>query len=408
MNPAPKLNVRPLLIAWCIFLLIMELIAVRIERGGISERLDFRCFYAAGYLVRTHPSQLYELAQQELTQDSLAPPTKGVLVFYRPSYEALLYSPFSLLGYRAAYLAFIAFNLFLLLAVLFVVQPLLSPDRAWLKSLPWLKSRPWLMFFLFIPLLLAVVHCQDSILFLLLSSLAWRNIESGKDFRAGCFLALALFKFQIAIPMAILVAVRRGWRFTTGFVVTSAGLVLLCIGIVGRAETLSMFRLVFSAVSASGQATSMQRIMTIYPSAMPNMEGLLYVCGARFLPPSVFIVVVGLCSFCLFLWCISTVRRLEQNVAFSVAILCSLLVSHHLYVHDLTVSLLPAALLPGRAQRYFVPLLFGLPTLFFFLPFGLNSSFLLAIPILAMLIYTLMFPSSLVSSPSPMTQATPA
>lgn len=321
-------------------------------------------------------------------------------MFYRPSYEALLYSPFSLLKYRAAYLAFIAFNMVLLLAALFLVRRLLSPD------LPWLKSRPWLMFFLFIPLWLAVVHCQDSVLFLLLFCLAWRDLESGKDVRAGCFLALALFKFQIAIPIAVLIAVRRGWRFTTGFLAMSAALALFCISIVGRTGMLSMVRFIFTAASATGQSTAAQRVMTIYPLAMPNMEGLLYACGARFLPSSGAVVVAGLCSFCLFVWSISIVRRRDQNVAFSIAILCGLLVSYHLYIHDLTLSLLPAALLSGRAQRYLMPALFGLPVFFF--RFGLSSFFLLAIPMLAMLVNAIVSSRDPVASELETARATPA
>lgn len=371
-------SIRPVFLPWCIFLISMLLVAAEFVHLGIYAAFDFRCFYAAGYLARTEPSRLYDIAQQERTQNLLVPSPKGVLVFYRPSYEALIYAPFSLLKYRTAYFMFVVFNALLVLAALVTAGPMLFPD------LPWLKSRPGPAFFLFIPLLLTVVQGQDSILFLLLCCVTWRQLQSGKILSAGCILALALFKFQIAIPIAILIAIRRGWRFAVGFLVTSVGLALFCIGIVSRAGTISMLQLISSAASSAGKSTLAQRVMTIYPLAMPNLEGLLYACGARLLSPLAALAVVSICSLFLFAVCAGRIRRCKQSVALSIAILCALMVSYHLYIHEVTLSLLPTALLTGRAHRFIVVVLFALPI--FLVPFGTNSYFLLAVPLLAMLI----------------------
>ena len=56
------------------------------------------------------------------------------------------------------------------------------------------------------------------------------------------------------------------------------------------------------------------------------------------------------CNF--FAWCAGVVRRCELSAAFSIAILCGLLVSYHLYMYDVTLVLLPVALLTGRYHRY--------------------------------------------------------
>ena len=62
-----------------------------------------------------------------------------------------------------------------------------------------------------------------------------------------------------------------------------------------------------------------------------------------------------------FLLCARAVRRADLKVAFSIAILCALLVSFHLFIYDLTLALLPIALLGKRINRYVLLSLFGLP-----------------------------------------------
>jgi hypothetical protein len=386
MDAPSTSKAKPFLLAWCICLLIMEFCGLEFVASGIHTRFDFRSFYAAGYLARTHPSQLYNLSQQQQIQDILVSRGVSLLAFYHPSYETLMYTPFSFLDYRTAYLAFIAFNLLLLLATLFA-----APLAKW-QNVPWLQSRPWLTFFLFLPLLISVAHGQDSILILVLCCVAWRQLHSGKDLNAGCILALALFKFQIILPIVALIGIRRGWRFITGFLVASAGVTLLCLGVGGLSGMSAYLRLLTGASSAVGKSALAQQRLSVFPLAMPNLSGLLYACGARLLHPAMaFDALVVACSLGLFLWCARAVRRSDDCTSFSIAILCGLLVSYHLYIYDLTPLLLPIALLADCAQRYIVLSLFVLPLIL--LPFGSNSFFLLAVPSLAMLIY------AIVSSP---------
>jgi Glycosyltransferase family 87 len=183
------------------------LLGVAVASTGINEKWDFRSFYAAGYLMRTQPTQLYDLAQQERVQHAIISNDAFVLPFYHPCYELLLIAPFSFLRYSRAYFAFIAFNMLLLLAIFFAARPTFS------SIVPVYQPRPGLMLFIYIPVMLTILFGQDSILLLLLVCIAWRQLEFGNDLIAGCLLALALFKFQIVIPMAALIALQRGWRF---------------------------------------------------------------------------------------------------------------------------------------------------------------------------------------------------
>jgi hypothetical protein len=380
VEPVLARTVRPFLLAWFICLLLMEFIGAGFVGGGIYTEFDFEEYYNAGSLIRTNPSQLYDLAQQERIQQAHDPHSSFV-PSYHPAYEGIFFAPFSLLSYRTAYLSFIACNMLLLLAAFFVLQPAAPPN------FPSLKSRPWLMFFLFLPLLIAVAHGQDSILLLLLFCLTWRQLESGKDFNAGCFAALALFKFQIAIPIAVLIAVRRSWRFSAGFLTVSAGLALLSIDVVGPAGTLDFTKLIYRAVSAIDKSRAAPHGMEIIPSALTNLAGLLYGCGGSSLGSSLaFDALVGTCSLGLLAWCVAVIRRSEQRVAFSIAILCGLMVSYHLFIYDLTLALLPVALLAGRIHRYILMSLFILPLVL--LGLGPHWTFLMAVPMLAMLVNT--------------------
>ncbi|MGH9586221.1 MAG: glycosyltransferase family 87 protein [Acidobacteriaceae bacterium] len=374
-------GIKPFLIGWVICLFALELVGHHFMLNQSKELYDFPQFYAAGYLVRTHPSHLYDLAQQGSLQHAILP-IRAFLPYYHPSYHALLYAPFSLLSYRTAYSAIVVFNMLMVMGAFFVARPIFS------SVIPWWQPRPGLMLFIFVPLLNAVMLGQDSTLSLLLYCLTWRQLQSGKDMSAGFFLALALFKFQIVLPIAMLVAIRQGWRFTSGFLITASGIALLCFGIVGAAGTREYVRLLLAGAAVDKSIVA-QHVMGLSPSlARTNIAGLLYACAGRFRPSHMaFNVLVAICSLAVFAWCARIIRHVELKAAFAIAILCGLLVSYHLLNYDLTLALLPVALLAGRTHRYILLGLFGLPIILG--RFGTSSFFLLAIPLLAMLIYTI-------------------
>lgn len=379
-------QIKPFIIGWCIFLLLAMAMGTYFARNGDAESFDFRSLYAAGYQVRTNPSHLYDLAEQERVQESFAASKKGVLQFIHAPYESLVYAPFSLLKYRPAYLAFAIFNLLLLAGTFFVARPAFS------RQIPWWQPRPGLMIFIFFPAMIAVIQGQDSILLLFLCALTWRMLSSGRDMSAGCMLALALFKFQIALPLAAILIAYRGRRFFAGFVAAAVGVALLCLGLIGKAGAASLMMLLIGATS--GTRLGVTTGMRVYPTAMPNLEGLLYACGTRFLQPHAAFLVVAVCSSVVFLWCIRKALRADLNCAFAIAVLCALVVSYHLYIHDLTLALLPATLLNGKTQKYLLAGLFVPPVLL--LNVGPNWFFVLVLPVLAMLV----FASSTITNPS--------
>src|ERR1700760_3672148 len=81
---------------WLALASAVYLIAI-IGRTGTAVSADFRSFYAAGQILRSRPAQLYNLNAQLAAQRASVSPSPHPLPFYHPSFEALLYAPFSLL-----------------------------------------------------------------------------------------------------------------------------------------------------------------------------------------------------------------------------------------------------------------------------------------------------------------------
>ena len=152
--------------------------------------------------------------------------------------------------------------------------------------------------------------------------------------------SLALIKFQIVIPVILLLAVRRGWKLLVGFSVAGTVLMLQF----GRAILKGFVGAVLYATHAAEGA----------PWSMPNLRGIVYgLTGADH-----FAVTVAL-SLASWEIAVYFVRRSDHY--FAVAIL-ALLVSYHLHLHDLTLLLIPLA----AARKHIVAACYIAPPAFLF------------------------------------------
>lgn len=354
-----------------------------------SHWSDFRAFYAAGYLLRTQPSHLYDLAWQQKVQANLISDNGIFIPFYHPSYEALIFAPLSLLSYAKACGIFMGFSVLCLVGAFYAARPLFT------GPLPYLQTRPGLVLIFFLPLLGAIFWGQDSLLFLVLFCVMWRQLSRGEDFTAGIALGLALFRFQLAIPLAVLIAVRRGRRFTAGFLTAAVVVLLLCLALIGKDGIASLFHLLTRASLAGDQGAHAQQLMKVHPTQMPNLNGLLYVAVTRHLHPGVAFCVIALASLSLFSWTALQVHRTHsESKALVMATLCSVLLSYHLFPYDLTL-LLPAFVLMVRdGYQKSVLLLYWLP-LVLYLSLGGHSLFLYAISLLCVLFHVSSSPKDL-------------
>jgi hypothetical protein len=344
-------------------------------RKGLS---DFRTFYAAGHMLRTG-EPLYDYAAETAAQSALVSPNPLALPFMSPPYTALLFVPFSWFGFQTSYFLFLAFNLACFGLALFLLRPFI--DRLNTKWRP----AAALIGMSFLPLGIAMSFGQLSLLLLLLYCACFAALQSRRPILAGVFLSLALVKFQIALPVALLFLLWRQWRFFAGFLIGAVALTLLSLRITGVAATRAYLYSLLTMSQASSTGAG-QTKYAMFSAQMPNLYGLLHTVffGA---PWSLYLVI--LLSLLVLLW--TTLQR----PSLPLALLASLLVSYHLYLYDLTLLLLPMLLifntdidLPLKGRRkaaFFTCLLLAAATIegtFVFSDF--DYDFLFALPLAAL------------------------
>ena len=288
---------------------------------------DFRAFYGAGKTISMgQGSSLYSYSQQAETQRKWIGPNDRTLPFLYPAFAALLFVPFSLLKYRAAFLAFDGFNLVLLL---------FFSRWAW-RQLGLSGKHRWLLLAFvacYVPVLMALLQGQMSFVLLCVYTATYSLSEQKKDLQAGAVLSLALVKFQLAIPVILLLACWRRWRIVGGVllgVFFLAGLSLLIVGPAGLVAYLHGTTTMAHATAASPVAAKAKYAM--FPSDMPNLHGLCFVLfrGGT-------LAVWASIALSLAVIVLAALRPATVPAALCAA----MLVSYHMQAYDMTLLLLP-------------------------------------------------------------------
>src|SRR5713101_5957895 len=139
------------------------------------------------------------------------------------------------------------------------------------------------MFLVFLPVAATLMQGQDSIVLLTLLSGATASLDRGREFRAGILLGLALFKFQIVIPIALLFLVWRRWRFTAGFSVSALIAGTLSLGLVGLEQSERYARSLISMnTGLSPHANDLSYPIPV--QFMANLHGLVVGVSGGHLP----------------------------------------------------------------------------------------------------------------------------
>ena len=341
---------------------------------ALSGRADFRHLYTAGYMVRSgHAHQLYDYESNREFQNHAVGPSDFTLPYNHPAYEALVFVPFSLFKYRTAYFAFFAVNLALLAVSFRLLRPYLGQTAELSRLLP------AGLFVSFLPVTIALVQGQDSIILLTLFVAATVSLDRGHEMTAGAFIGLTLFKFQFGIPTALLFLVWRRWRFTAGFAMIGMAILVMSAWLTGFAGLTYYAHSLVSMGSAAGE----ERYL-IHPEYMPNIRGLIYTWGSAHLSHMLVQATTAVCS-ALVLLCAATRRP-----TFPLAVTAALLVSYHGLIHDATLLIIPLGLalsgaLESSTRRAawnvsLVGVILAAPTVLFF--WG-ERYYLLLLPIVA-------------------------
>jgi hypothetical protein len=361
-----------------------------------SHGTDFPDFYSASrLLIAGHGHELYDVQVQRQFQSRYV--GRVGTLYIHPPFEALFYLAVAWLPLNSAYALWTVLNLAFLT---FIARKLASEVwPAWDWRLLLMASLT------FVPVLLNFLQGQDSVLLLLFVTLAFTALRSNRAFAAGCWLGLGLFKFNLVLPLALVLALQKGRNgFLRGFALMALALAAVSAAISGRA--------VFARYPRFLLHLQEQPFAGIFPQAMANLRGLSYLAfhndRSRFAIFAIAALSVSALLIVLIGWRNRTLasypnyppkNRVAFDIAFGNTILFALLVSYHLNPHDLSLLLLPISLLLYRVRvegkfGFTKPaqwLVEGLIALLFLPPLHLlafeeHEYVMVAVPLLALLI----------------------
>ncbi|MGO9864624.1 MAG: glycosyltransferase family 87 protein [Terriglobales bacterium] len=300
---------------------------------GLREKgTDLPDRYAAARMVREgYGHQLYDFRAQQQFQIRYA----GRIGEYyiHPPFETLLFLPICLGSLKTGYLIWCLLNVGVLAYTAIVFQRHIFKRFDWRVLLP--------LFLVFPPVLIGFLQGQDSLLLLLVMTLAVVALKRGCNFTAGCWLGCGLFKFHIVLILFILVASLRRKGLFRGFALVFVISLLISLGISGWAFLTAYPRFLMRLSSLP--------LADIHPAAMANIRGLVSVLGIA-QNTVVRLALIGTGS-ALVLW--RSVRSFSSigsksadamNLAFGNFVLAAILVSYHLSPSDLCMVLLPIGL----------------------------------------------------------------
>lgn len=350
---------------------------------------DFTVFYTAACVLRRGLGhQLYVGHIQYDVQTEFTghlPSRRGPLPYIHPPFEALFFVPLTVFPYRQAFLIWDSFNLVMLWAVVRLIQNGVSARR------PISKWEFFLGTLAFFPVFECLLQGQDSILQLLLCVLAWNALRKNSDIMAGCWFALGLFKFQLMLPIVLLIAIWKRGRVLLGFAAISAILIVVSFELVGWKAFLHYPRDVL-------WIAKVPRLGGLPADFLPNLHGLLMGWPLR-LSGRFGAAFVGLGSLILFLFAAKKGRSAngskKRDWQFALAISVSELIGWQTNIHDFSLLVLPLIFTadycldmpPLLGTRRFALLFPMLPLLFtplwLVLWFVAGSVNLMAIPLLS-------------------------
>lgn len=317
-------------------------------RGSLADGTatpggDYLQFYVAARMIAEgFADQLYDFAlQQSMQRDPQIIPytwdANSYLLFVYPPFVAAFFLPLS-------YLPFMTSALVWMLVMLLCGAVSLLLIRAQFRTLQPYLGALFLGALIYRPAVHAIYSCQNSTLSLLLFTGTLLLLRRERDFSAGSVAALLSFKPQLLLMLVLVVIATRSWRMLAGLCATGAALLVASL-LVSAPATAEYFIRV-PQLSRWIEMPGMQLAgmscwygffrLTLSGSPLPVIQLLTVVAS---------VVTAGLV--------VERVRRagLRDEVGWSMAMLGTLLISPHLLAYDLTLLLLPCALLVSLGHR---------------------------------------------------------
>ncbi len=335
--PGHKQRFRRLLQAVLALIIGLHAWAFVALRHNVREGYpDFSIFYTAGEcLQRGLASHLYDLGTQKRLQQEFIPPAKinqGPLPYTHPPFEAPLFVPLVLLPYQTAYLVWNAGSLLLLLGFVLLLRPYLPRLRAKSETIPFLAA---LAFF---PVFVCLFEGQDSLLLVFFFALVYVAMKGRRDLLAGICLGLALFRFQLVLPFAVVALLRRRWGLLAGFALTAMALAGLSAAIMGWGP-LGNYPHQLLQLSRTQVGGAMN------PTYMPNLRGLVFdlIGDGVFAQVLTAVMSLSLVGWTAWKWKVDP-EQPGFDLGFSLMLAVAVMVSYHLNQYDMSLLLIPLLL----------------------------------------------------------------
>lgn len=285
---------------------------------------------AARLLLAGQAARLYDLDLQRRQLLAFLPRTAPSKFepFVAPPFDALLYVPLARLPYVVAAVLWFFLSVGLLLLALRWLWPL-APGLHRFGF-----GRFVLLAGLSMPLFADLYTGQDTALSLLILVGGLRLLDARRDLPAGAVLALGLFKPQVCLLVPLLLLTRRRWRALGAWCGVALALVALSMAVLGPDAVPSYLSLL-----TSDQLGRMIASLNWQTNTLPGL--------ARSALPGFASPLWELLDLAVLLAYLRAIRRLDLRRGFGLTVAVTVLLTPYLFLYDLSVLLVPAALLLG-------------------------------------------------------------
>jgi hypothetical protein len=315
---------------------------------------DFLAHLTGGTLVADGRARvLYDVDAQSAFQTSITGDPKTIDLFLSPPLTALLYVPFARLSYGWATIAWTLVSLALVVLsarMILRLMPSVSDDDRRLFFLAFAASPP---------LLQLLGTGQDTGITLLLWTAGTTLALERRDAAAGAVFALGLFKPQLFLlpPLVLVLSRRRAFAAWTACALALAGLTVILFGTEGIRGWLAILRSQqYVAALRTTRALRMASVVPLFLSIVPSSYGGAADALGKGVSGAIALLTLGRI---LPRWAGGArdmrdprTQPIDERGVWALACVATLLVTPHLFCHDLTLLVLPAALLLEISGAY--------------------------------------------------------
>jgi len=326
---------------------------------------DFGSFYMGiRMLLSDVRSLVYERSTQSYFQGQVLKLCSNVNFLYRnPPTLALFFLPFLFTSLDTGYRLFAIFNIFLLLASLFLLQKSLDSKNTLFA---------YLLALSFLPAIATIVLGQVTILILFLFVIVFKFLKEKRFLSVGILLSFLLNKPQYLtfLPFSLLL-IKNKPKFFKGFFLGSLIIFIIAVYMVGIN---GLLRYPFFLVKTE----NVQNVSRV--TGFISFVSFLYFLG--FSPLWVYLL-NGIFYFFVFFLMSKRKKRLNLNASFSSSVLFTVAFTPHAWGQDLLIVLIPLVFLlneiiDGKKSYILIFLLLYFSFVFrYFTNFPFLTSFLL-------------------------------